>query len=201
VVRDHDDGGGGGESPFASFHLDVWTNVSSYLRCDEVMNLRLASLGISRAVTLNPALTGRLVLNLDNCPWYDWVRRKRLDHDHMARAWCKRDGVVDFPRDITNSELGMFVSRGYLGGTRRASFGRCANLTVDWFEHLTELSHLEEIEVGLPSSITDEELSRVIPLLQRVSRINCVGCSQLTDDGFKLLGKLRDLRELYFLHW
>ena len=62
-------------------------------------------------------------------------------------------------------------------------------------------SHLEEIEVGLPSSITDEELSRVIPLLQRVSRINCVGCSQLTDDGFKLLGKLRDLRELYFLHW
>ncbi|KAL3807742.1 hypothetical protein ACHAXA_008376 [Cyclostephanos tholiformis] len=189
-----------GENPFKSFHLDVWINVSTYLRCDEIMNLRLASLGIPRAVTLNPALTGHLTLNLDNCPWYDWVRRKRLDHDHLARIWCRRDGVIDFPRDITNSELGIFISRGFLGGARRVSFGRCQNLTVDWLESLNELSHLEEIELGLPTSITDEELSRYVPFLQRASRLNCVGCSQLTDDGFKLLGRLRDLKELYFLH-
>jgi hypothetical protein len=189
-----------GEDPFTSFHLDIWMHVSKYLRCDDVMNLRLASLGVPRAVTLNPALTSNLTLNLDECPWYDWVRKKRVDHDHLARMWCQRAGVIDFPRDITNSELEIFLSRGYLGGATRVSFGRCQNLTVDWLELLHELRHLD-IEVGLPSSITDDELSRYIPFLQHVRRLNCVGCSHLTDDGFNLLGKLRDLKELYFLHW
>jgi hypothetical protein len=189
-----------GEDPFTSFHLDIWMNVSKYLRCGDVMNLRLASLGVPRAVTLNPALTNHLTLNLDECPWYDWVRKKRVDHDHLARMWCRRAGVVDFPRDITNSELEIFLSKGYLGGATRVSFGRCQNLTVDWLELLHELRHLD-IEVGLPSSITDDELSLYIPPLQHVRRLNCVGCSHLTDDGFNLLGKLRDLKELYFLHW
>jgi hypothetical protein len=189
-----------GDDPFTSFHLDIWMNVSRYLRCGDVMNLRLASLGVPRAITLNPALTSHLTLNLDQCPWYDWVRKKRVDHDHLARMWCRRAGVIDFPRDITNSELEIFLSRGYLGGATRVSFGRCQNLTVDWLELLHELRHLD-IEVGLPSSITDDELSRYIPFLQHVRRLNCVGCSHLTDDGFNLLGKLRDLKELYFLHW
>lgn len=187
------------ENPFISFHLDIWINVASYLRCVEVMNLRLASLGIPRAITMNPALTSRLNLNLDNCPWSDWVRKKRLDHDHLARLWCRRDGVIDFPRDITNSELEIFLSKGYLGGATRLSFGRCQNLSVDWLEMLLELSHLET-EVGLPSCITDEEMLLYIPCLQHVTRLNCVGCSQLTDKGFKLLGRLRDLKELFFLH-
>ena len=189
-----------GDDPFTSFHLDVWMNVSRYLRCGDVMNLRLASLGVPRAVTLNPSLTSHLTLNLDQCPWYDWVRKKRVDHDHLARMWCRRAGVIDFPRDITNSELEIFLSRGYLGGATRVSFGRCQNLTVNWLELLHELRHLD-IEVGLPSSITDDELSRYIPFLQHVRRLNCVGCSHLTDDGFNLLGKLRDLKELFFLHW
>jgi len=163
------------------------------------MNLRLASLGIQRAITLNPALTSRLNLNLDNCPWYDWVWKKRIDHDHLARIWCRRKGVIDFPRDITNEELEIFLAKDYLQRATKVSFGRCRKLTVEWFELLRELRHVE-CEVGLPPYITDEELSRSIPYLQHATRLNCVGCSQLTNDGFRKLGMLRDLKELYFLH-
>ncbi len=176
-------------------------NITKYLKCNEVMDLRLASLGIPRAITLNPALTSHLTLNLDKCPWYDWIYKKHLDHDHLARIWCRREGVIDFPRDIDNSELDIFISKDYLGKAMRVSVGRCRKLTVEWFELLREMRHLEEVEVGLPPFITDEELATYIPYLQYVTRLNCVGCSQLTNDGFKLLGRLRGLKELYFLHW
>mmetsp|Transcript_6221 Transcript_6221/g.15483 ORF Transcript_6221/g.15483 Transcript_6221/m.15483 type:complete len:472 (+) Transcript_6221:259-1674(+) len=193
---------GAGENPFTSFHLGIWMNIANYLKCDDVMNLRLASLGIPRAVTLNPALTSHLTLNLDKCPWYDWVWKKRVDHDHLARMWCRREGVVDFPRDITNEELEIFLSKDYLGRAKRVSFVRSRKLTVEWFQLLREFQNAEciEVEVGLPPFITDDELSHIMPYLQHATRLNCVGCSQLTDNGFKLLGRLRDLKELYFLH-
>mmetsp|Transcript_25162 Transcript_25162/g.44067 ORF Transcript_25162/g.44067 Transcript_25162/m.44067 type:complete len:467 (-) Transcript_25162:133-1533(-) len=188
-----------GNNPFTSFHLDVWMNISSYLKGGDVMSLRLASLGIPRAITLNPALTSHLSLNLDNCPWDDWVWKKRIDYDHLARIWCHREGVIDFPRDITNNELEIFISKDYLQRANKVSFGRCRKLTVEWFELLQELRHVE-CEVGLPPYITDEELTTSIPYLQHATRLNCVGCSQLTDNGFKQLGQLRSLKELYFLH-
>lgn len=175
-------------------------NLTKYLKCDDVMNLRLASLGIHRAITLNPALTSHLSLNLDKCPWNDWVWKKEIDHSHLARVWCRRDGVVDFPRDITNSELEIFISKDYLGRAKRVSLGRCRKLTIEWFEMLRGISHLECIEVGLPPFITDDDLLRIIPHLQHVTRLNCVGCSQLTNNGFGALGSLRNLKELYFLH-
>lgn len=189
-----------GTNPFITFQVDIWMHITSYLKCDDVMSLRLASLGIPRAITLNPALTSHLSLNLDNCPWYDWIWKKRVDYDHLARSWCRRSGIVDFPRDITNSELEIFLSKDYLGRTKRVSFGRCRKLTPEWFELLRELRHVECIEVGLPPYINDEELGRCIPYLQFATRLNCVGCSQLSNNGFKLLGRLRDLKELYFLH-
>lgn len=164
------------------------------------MHLRLASVGVPRAITLNPALTSHLSLNLDKCPWYDWVWTKRIEHDHLARIWCRREGVIDFPRDISNHELEIFISKDYLGRANKVSFGRCRKLTVEWFELLQELQHVKCIEVGLPPYITDEQLSRLIPHLQHATRLNCVGCSQLTDNGFRLLGHLRELKELYFLH-
>lgn len=189
-----------GDNPFTSFHLDIWMNVVGYLKCDDVMNLRLASLGIPRAITSNPALTSRMTLSLDKCPWHDWVWKKRADHDHLARIWCRREGVVDFPRDITNEELEIFLGKDYLSRAKNVSFGRCRKLTVEWFELLRHLKHLECIEMGLPPYITDEELFRSIPYLQHVSRLNIVGCSQISNEGFKILGHLRDLKELYFLH-
>jgi len=173
--------------------------ITSYLNCDDVMSLRLASLGIPRAITLNPALTSHLTLNLDSCPWQDWVWKNRIDYDHLARIWCRREGVVDFPRDISNDELDIFLSKDYLQGATKVSFGRCRKLTVEWFELLEELRHVE-CEVGLPPYITDEELHMSIPYLQHATRLNCVGCSQLTNNGFKQLGHLRSLTELYFLH-
>lgn len=188
-----------GKNPFISFQLDIWTNIASYLRCVDITNLRLASLGIPRAITLNPALTSRLNLNLDKCPWENWIGKKRIDYDHLARLWCRREGTIDFPRDITNSELQIFISKEYLVGAKRISFRRCRNLSVDWLEMLHDLRHLET-EVVLPSSITDEEMSLYIPFLQHVTRLNCVGCTDLTDAGFRHLGRLRDLKELYFLH-
>ena len=188
-----------GNNPFISFQLDIWTNIASYLRCIDIANLRLASLGIPRAITLNPALTSRLTLNLDKCPWADWIGKKRIDYDHLARLWCRRDGIIDFPRDMTNSELQIFISKEYLVGAKKLSFKRCQNLSVDWLEMLHDLRHLET-EVVLPSSITDEEMSLYIPFLQHVTRLNCVGCTDLTDAGFRHLGRLRDLKELYFLH-
>lgn len=93
--------GADGSDAFISFPVGTWTTITSYLRCDDVMNLRLASLGIPRAVTLNPALTSHLNLNLDKCPWYDWVWKRRMDDAHLARVWCRREGVVDFPRDVS----------------------------------------------------------------------------------------------------
>ena len=188
-------------NPFVSFQVEVWMNVTKFLKCEEVMNLRLASLGIPRAVTLNPALTSHLSLNLDKTPWDDWIWKKRIDHDHLARTWCRREGVIDFPRDITNDELRIFLSKDFLKRAKKVSFARSRKLTVEWFEMLREMGHVRCIEVGLPPFITDDELYEIIPYLQYVTRLNCVGCSQLTDTGFKLLGHLRDLKELYFLHW
>lgn len=43
-------------------------------------------------------------------------------------------------------------------------------------------------------------MEHAILYLQLVTRLNCVGCSYLTDKGFKLIGRLRELQELYFLH-
>ena len=57
-----------GTSPFSTLHLDLWVSIAKYLKCEEVMNLRLASLGVPRAITLNPALTGHLNLYLDKFP-------------------------------------------------------------------------------------------------------------------------------------
>ena len=190
-----------GTNPFLDFQVDLWIHIASYLKCEDLMNFKLASVGIPRCVTLNPALTNRLTLNLDKCPWYEWIWNRSLDYDHLARNWCRRSGIIDFPRDITNNELEIFLSKDYLGRSRRVSFGRCRKLTVEWFEMLEYMRHLDCIEVGLPPYITDEELADVIPYLQHATRLNCVGCSQLTNNGFKLLGHLRDLKELYFLHW
>ncbi|KAL9181615.1 hypothetical protein ACHAXT_010420 [Thalassiosira profunda] len=186
--------------PFSSFPLDAWTAVAQFLRRDDLMNLRLASLGIPRAVTLHPALTSHLKLNLDKCPWFEWVMKKRVDYDILARNWCHREGVVNFPRDISNDELEMFIAKDFLGRAKRVSFNRCRKLSVKWYELLGELKHLEAIEVGLLPYVTDEELARSIQYLQHATRLNCVGCSQLTNDGFRMLGQLRGLKELYFLH-
>ncbi|KAL7552966.1 hypothetical protein ACHAWF_016197 [Thalassiosira exigua] len=188
------------DNPFTSFHLAIWMKIAKYLTCEDVGNLRLASLGIPRAVTLNPAVTSHLSLNLDKCPWQDWVWSKQIDHEHLARFWCRRQGVIAFPRDINNNELEIFIHKGYLRRARKVSFGRCRKLSLEWFELLRELNHVECVEVGLPSYITDDELSASIPYLQHASRLNCVGCSQLTNDGFRILGRLRNLKELYFLH-
>lgn len=188
------------DNPFTSFRLETWMDITTYLKCGDVMNLRLASLGIPGGVTLNPALTSHLNLNLDNCPWPAWVWKKRIgDHDQLARNWCHRKGVIDFPQDITNDELAIFISKDYLRRATKVSFGRCRQLTVVWFELLRELKHVD-CEVGLPPYITNEELSRSIPYLQHATRLNCVGCSQLTNEGFNRLGMLKDLKELYFLH-
>lgn len=177
-------------------------NITKYLTHKEVSKLRLASLGMPRAITLNPALTCHLSLNLDKCPWQDWIWKSRIiDNEHLARIWCRRSGFINFPKDITDDELDIFIAKDYLGRAKRVSFGRCRALSVQWFEILRRLKHLKEIEVALPPHITDEELSSAIPYLQHVSRLNCVGCSQLTNNGFRLLGHLRELKELYFLHW
>ncbi|KAK1745107.1 leucine-rich repeat domain-containing protein [Skeletonema marinoi] len=154
------------------------------------MSLRLASLGIPDAATLNPRLTSHLVLNLDNCPYIDWIWKKGSDNEDIARKWCSRDGKVDFPKDITNDELELFISRGYLHGTKRASFARCRKLTVEWFELF--------IEVSLPNSITDNELKKATRYLKGVDRLNCIGSSALKN--YKYLGELSNLRELHFLH-
>ena len=131
----------------------------------------------------------------------------RLDMETTGRLWSFGTDMVStwgcdwFPRDITNDEVEIFLSKDYLGRAKRVSFSRCRKLTVEWFDLLRELRHLKCIEVGLPPFTTDEELSLVIPYLQHATRLNCVGCSQLTDNGFKLCGHLRNLKELYFLHW
>eukprot|EP00970_Alexandrium_tamarense_P000027 scaffold6_cov190-Alexandrium_tamarense.AAC.23 len=189
-----------GSSPFTNLQLDVWVSISSFLKCDDVRNLRLASLGVPRAVTMNPAVTTHLSLNLGKCPWNDWIWKKRIDHEHLARKWCKRDGSINFPREITNNELDIFLSKDYLRDSSKANFSRCKKLTVDWFEMLGKMANVECIEVALPPSTTDEELQNAIPYLKLVTRLNCVGCSALTNQGFKQLGELTDLKELYFLH-
>jgi hypothetical protein len=186
------------DTAFASFHVELWSGIAEYLSCKDVMNLRLASLGIPGAVTLNPRLTSHLILNLDNCPYVDWIWKKSSDHEQLARKWCCRDGKVDFPKDITNDKLELFISRGYLHGAKRVSFARCRKLTVEWFELLKGLSCLEFIEVALPTSITDNELKKAIRYLKRVDRLNCIGTSALTK--YKCLGELCSLRELHFLH-
>jgi len=184
--------------PFTSLQVELWIGIAKYLPCKDVMNLRLASLGIPDAVTLNPRLTSHLVLNLDNCPYIDWIWKKGSDNEDIARKWCSRDGKVDFPKDITNDELELFISRGYLHGTKRASFARCRKLTVEWFELVKGLGRLEFIEVSLPTSITDSELKKATRYLKRVDRLNCIGTSALKN--YKYLGELSNLRELHFLH-
>ena len=82
----------------------------------------------------------------------------------------------------------------------KVSFARCQKLTVSYFELLEDIGDLHSIEVSLPNSITDSEMEDAISYLQLATRLNCVGCSYLTDKGFKLIGRLRELRELYFLH-
>lgn len=183
---------------FTSIQVELWMDISKYLPCEDVMNLRLASLGIPGAVTLNPRLTSHLVLNLDNCPHSDWIWKKGSDTEHLARKWCRRDGKVDFPKDITNDELDIFISRGYLHGAKRVSFARCRKLNVEWFQLLKGLGRLDFIEVSLPTSITDSELIKAIRYLRKVDRLNCVGTSALTN--YKCLGELSNLRELHFLH-
>lgn len=182
---------------FTSIHVELWLCISKYLPCKDVMNLRLASLGIPGAVTLNPRLTNHLVLNLDNCPYVDWIWTKSGDVQ-LARKWCCRDGKVDFPKDITNDELELFISRGYLHEAKRVSFARCRKLTVEWFELLKGLSRVKFIEVALPTSITDRELIKATRYLKRVDRLNCIGTSALTN--YKCLGELSNLIELHFLH-
>jgi hypothetical protein len=181
--------------------------ISMFLSRRDISHLRLASLGIrprQAAITLHPALTNHLNLNLDYAPWQDWVWKEEASDDHqLARLWCRRDGIIDFPRDISNAELELFVHRKeYLSRAKKVSFGRCRNLTVDWFEEcLPSLSHLEYIEICLPPHINNEELSQCLPYLMHVTRLNCVGCSQLNEYGFELIGQLTRLQELYFLHW
>mmetsp|Transcript_18007 Transcript_18007/g.36905 ORF Transcript_18007/g.36905 Transcript_18007/m.36905 type:complete len:466 (-) Transcript_18007:126-1523(-) len=187
-------------NPFSSLNLELWVSISKFLRADDVKNLRLASLGVPRAHPLNPALTSHLSLNLDNCPWNDWVWKKKIDHEHLARRWCRREGAIKFPKDITDEELDIFISKGYLDRSRKVSFIRCRKLTVDWFDMLRNISNVEFIEVALPTSITDEELRDNLDHLKLVTRLNCVGCSNLSNNGFKQLAELTGLRELYFLH-
>lgn len=204
-------------NPFTSFPVETWMKITIFLSRRDISHLRLASLGIRprhAAVTLHPALTSHLNLNLDYAPWYDWVwksdstsihqqQRGYEDDNQLARAWCRRDGIIDFPRDISNAELEIFIHhKEYLSRAKKVSFGRCRNLTVDWFEEcLPTLSHLEYIEICLPPHINNEELSRCLPHLIHVTRLNCVGCSQLNEYGFELIGQLKQLKELYFLHW
>ncbi len=196
-----------GSNPLTSFSVDVWMKISMFLSRRDISHLRLASLGIrprQTAVTLHPALTNHLNLNLDSAPWHDWVWKKEASDDNqLARLWCRRDGIIDFPRDISNAELELFVHhKEYLSRAKKVSFGRCRNLTVDWFEEcLPSLSHLDYIEICLPPHINNEELSRCLPHLMHVTRLNCVGCSQLNEYGFELIGQLTRLKELYFLHW
>lgn len=189
-----------GSKPFCSLHLEVWVKISQYLRCDDVKNLRLASLGVSRAVTLNPALTSHLSLNLDKCPWDDWIWKKCIDYEHLARRWCKREGCIKFPSGLTNNDLEVFISKDYLRDSIHISFVRCKKLSVEWFEMLPKIAHVKRIEVAIPPATTDVELKTSIESLKVVTRINCVGCSALTDRGFQQLGDLIDLKELYFLH-
>ena len=189
-----------GSKPFTSLHLEVWVIISQYLQCDDVRNLRLASLGVSRAVTLNPALTSHLSLNLDKCPWNDWIWKKCIDYEHLARRWCKREGCIEFPPGLTNNDLEVFISKDYLRDSRRISFVRCKKLKVDWFDMLPDVANVEHIEVALPPTTTDEDLKRYIESLKLVTRINCVGCSALTEQGFQQLGELTCVQELYFLH-
>ena len=189
-----------GSAPFSSLHLEVWVSISKFLRCDDVRNLRLASLGVSRAVTLNPALTSHLSLNLDECPWHDWTWKKCIDYEHLARRWCRREGCIKFPPGLTNNDLEVFISKDYLRDSNRVSFARCKKLTVDWFGMISDLANVESIEVAIPPNITDEELRGSIDSLKSVTRINCVGCSTLTNTGFQQLGDLTDLKDLYFLH-
>lgn len=148
--------------PFVSFQVELWTAIAKYLRANDVMNLRLASVGIPGAVTLSPRLTSHLILNLDNCPYMDWIWNKSKDQERIIRNWCRRDGTgkVDFPKNITNDELELFISRGFLNETKRASFTRCKKLTSEWFELLKGLGRIEFIEVALPTSITDSELKK-----------------------------------------
>lgn len=196
-----------GSNPFTSFPIDVWMKITTFLSRRDISHIRLASLGIRprhAAITLSPALTNHLNLNLDYAPWYDWVWKKEAyDANQLARAWCRRDGIIDFPRDISNAELVIFIHvKEYLSRAKKVNFGRCRNLTVDWFEEcLPSLSHLEYIEICLPPHISNEELSRCLPHLMHVTRLNCVGCSQLDEYGFELIGQLTQLKELYFLHW
>ena len=182
---------------FTSIQVELWIGIAKYLSCKDIMNLRLASLGIPDAVTLNPRLTSHLVLNLDNCPYIEWIWKKGTENEHVARKWCCRDGKIDFPKDITNDELELFISRGYLHETKRVSFARCRKLTVEWFE-LVKSIRSEFIEVSLPTSITDSELKKSTRYLKKVDRLNCIGTSELKN--YKCLGELTNLRELHFLH-
>lgn len=189
-----------GLAPFSSLHLDVWVSISKFLRCDDVRNLRLASLGVPRAVTLNPALTSHLSLNLDRCPWNDWIWKKRIDYERLARRWCQREGCVKFPPGITNNDLDVFISKDFLRDSEKISFVRCKRLTVDWLDMIRRLDHIRCIEVAIPPTTTDDELGNAIESLKSVTRLNCVGCSALTDKGFQKFGELTHLEELYFLH-
>ena len=189
-----------GSTPFSSIHVEVWVSISKFLRCDDVKNLRLASLGVSRAVTLNPNLTSHLSLNLDECPWHDWIWKKCIDYEHLARRWCRREGCIKFPPDLTNNDLEVFISKDYLRDSSRVSFARCKKLTVDWFSMIPDLANVKSIEVALPPSISDQDLRSSIDSLKYVTRINCVGCSTLTNTGFHQLGELTGLKDLYFLH-
>jgi len=187
-------------TPFSSFQLELWMDITKYLRASDVMNLRLASLGIPGAVTLNPRLTSHLTLNLDKCPYLDWIWTKSSDHEQLARKWCSLEGMVDFPKDISNEELELFISRGYLNETKRVSFARCRKLTVESFELLKGLGcAVEFIEVSLPTSITDNELRKANRYVN-VHRLVCIGTSSLTNSGYGALGELRTLTELHFLH-
>lgn len=189
--------------PFVSFQVELWTAIAKYLRANDVMNLRLASVGIPGAVTLSPRLTSHLILNLDNCPYMDWIWNKSKDQERIIRKWCRREGPtgkVDFPKNITNDELELFISRGFLNETKRASFTRCKKLTSEWFELLKGLGRIEFIEVALPTSITDSELKKTIRYL-KVNRLNCIGTSSLTNSGYRALGDLDStVTELHFLH-
>jgi len=115
-----------------------------------------------------------------------------------------RSGCIVFPPTCTNNDLDVFLSKDYLNDTsnvRHVSLIRCKKLSMDWFEMLPRMAHVTNIEVAIPPNTTDEELRKIIVDLKLVTRINCVGCSGLTDRGFQLLGELtNNLKELYFLH-
>lgn len=194
------------QRPFSSLPLEAWIRISEYLHCDDIRHLRLSSLGVPHAVTLHPSLTRHLALNLEHCPYYkDWIWNGSVDYEHHARKWCRdRLGPVVFPPDTTENDLDVFLSKGYLMDcdVRHVSFARCKKLSVDWFDMLPRMAGVDRnIEVAMPPSITDDELRNIVGNLQFVSRINCVGCSALTNhNGFPLLGELTNLKELYFLH-